>query len=167
MKVTTQPPVTTTVKAEGISASDKNRYLKQARLLLAQMVRVRKKALYRRKKTYVSALNSLIRSTAQLLRAIGESKVDKDKVEQILGMFKKKAEDIDSDLEKEMRTKTTTKEEETTTVDKTVPTTKTTTEEETTAIDTTVPTTGTTAEETTTAGTTLPVVKVKKCIINI
>ena len=92
------------------------------------------------------------------MRAIGQSKVDKDKVEQILGMLKKKAEDIDSDLDKEMRPKTT-EEETTTTVSTTASTTETTTEEEkttTVTVDTTVPTTGTTTvEETTTVDTTV------------
>ena len=127
--------------------------MKQARLLLSQLVRVRKKAVYLRKQTYVSASNSLIRTLTQLMRAIGQSKVDKDKVEQILGMLKKKAEDIDSDLDKEMRPKTT---EETRTVSTTASTTETTvpttgtTAEETTTVDTTVLTTGTTTEEITT-----------------
>ena len=174
MKETTQPPVTTTVKGESITAFDKNHYMKQARLLLAQMVRIRKKAKYLRKKNYVSALNSRIRTLSQLMRAIGESKVDKDKVEQILGMLTRKAEDIDSDLDKEMiktmeeestvsttlpTTGTTTEEEETTTVSTTLPTTGTTTvEEDTTTVDTTLPTTGTTTaeEDATTVDATLP-----------
>ena len=172
MKETTQPPVTTTVKGESIPAFDKNHNMKQARLLLAQIVRIRKKAKYLRKQNYVSALNSLIRTLSQLMRAIGESKVDKDE-EQILGMLTRKAEDIDSDLDKEMiktteeettvsttrpTTETTTEEEETTTVDTTLPTTGTTTmEEDTTTVDTTLPTTGTTkVEEDTTVDTTLP-----------
>ena len=174
MKETTQPPVTTTVKGESISAFDKNHYMKQARLLLAQIVRIRKKAKYLRKQNYVSALNSLIRTLSQLMRAIGQSKVDKDEVEQILGMLTRKAEDIDSDLDKEMiktteeettvsttlpTTETTAEEEDTTTVDTTLPTTGTTTaEQDTTTVDTTLPTTGTTTaeEDATTVDTTLP-----------
>ena len=154
MKETTQPPVTTTVKGESISAFDKNHYMKQARLLLAQMVRIRKKAKYLRKQNSISALNSRIRTLSQLMRAIGESKVDKDEVEQILGVLTRKAEDIDSDLDKEM-IKTT---EEETTVSTTLPTTETTEEEDATTVDTTLPTTGrTTAEQdTTTVDTTLP-----------
>ena len=154
MKETTQPPVTTTVKGESITAFDKNHYMKQARLLLAQMVRIRKKAKYLRKQNSISALNSRIRTLSQLMRAIGESKVDKDEVEQILGVLTRKAEDIDSDLDKEM-IKTT---EEETTVSTTLPTTETTEEEDATTVDTTLPTTGrTTAEQdTTTVDTTLP-----------
>ena len=129
--------------------------MKQARLLLAQMVRIRKKAKYLRKQTYISTLNSLIRTLTQLMRAIGESKVDKDEVEQILGMLKKKAEDIDSDLDKEMRTETVT--EETTRASTTASTTKT-TEKEATTVDITPPTTRRTTEEeeTTTVETTVP-----------
>ena len=147
MKETTQTIVTSAVKGEGTSAFDKNHYMKQARLLLAQMVRVRKKAKYLRKQTNVSALNSLIRTLSQLMRAIGESKVDKDKVEQILGMLKKKAEDIDAELVKGMRNKAV-KEQETTAIGTTVPRTRT-TEEEITTVCTTVPTTETTGETTT------------------
>ena len=166
IKETSQTVVTTTVKAEGTSAFDKNIYMKQASLLLAQMVKVRKKAKYLRQQTYVSTLNSLIRTLSRLMRAIGESKVDKVKVEKILGMLKKKTKHIDSDLDKEMRTKTieettrasttlptsgtTIEEEETTTVDTTV-TAKTTIEEgETTTVDITVTSTKGTGEETTT-----------------
>ena len=160
--MTTQPPVTTTVK--GTLAFNKNYYMKQASLLLAQMVRVRKKAKFLRKETYVSASDSLIRSLTQLMRAIGESKVDKDKVEHILGMFTKKAEDIASDLDKEMIRETTVEEttivstsvlatettEKEKTVDTTLPSIGTTTEGETTTVHAAVPTTNATAEETTT-----------------
>ena len=153
--------MTTTVK--GTLAFNKNYYMKQASLLLTQIVRVTKKAKYLRKETYVSASESLIRSLTQLMRAIGESKVDKDKVEHILGMLTKKAEDIDSDLDKEMikttveettivsttilATETTEKEK---TVDTTLPSIGTTTEGETTTVHAAVPTTNATAEETTT-----------------
>ena len=164
IKERTKAVATTTVEAEGTSALNKNHYMKQASLLLAQMVRVRKKAKYLHKETYVSTLNSLIRTLTQLMRAIGESKVDKDKVEQILGMLKKRAEDIDSDLDTEMRKKikeettivsttvsaTETTEEEFTTVSTILPTTETTTEGETTTVDATVTITGPTTEETTT-----------------
>ena len=102
---------------EGISASAKEIYAKNARLLLAKMVKVRRKASDLGQKSFVSTLNSFIRTVAQLLRAIGQSKFDKNKLGQILGMLTKKVEDMDAELDKENRTETTaTEETETTTV---------------------------------------------------
>ena len=87
------------------------------------MVKVRRKASDLGQKSYVSTLNSVIRTVAQLLRAIGQSKVDKNKVEEILGVLTKKVDDMEADLDKEETTETTT--EEAATVGATsIPTTK-------------------------------------------
>ena len=120
-----------TAKTPGISASEKEYFINQGRLLLAQMVKVRRKATKLGQKTYVSTLNSLIRTVAQQLRAIGWSKFDKNKVGEILGMLKKKAQDIDADLDNAMRTEMTTEGEETSTVGTTLPITETVTAERT------------------------------------
>ena len=105
------------MKTEGISASEKEYYTNQTRLLLAKMVKVRQKATDLGQKSYVSTLNSFIRTLAQLLRGIGQSKVDKNKVEQILGVMTKKVDEMDADLDQTMITKTA---EEATTVDETL-----------------------------------------------
>ena len=72
------------------------------------MVKVRRKASDLRQKSYVSTLNSFIRTVAQTLRAIGQSKFDKNKVGRILGMLTKKVEDMDAELDKEKTSKTIT-----------------------------------------------------------
>ena len=105
------------MKTEDISASEKEYYTNQTRLLLAKMVKVRQKATDLGQKSYVSTLNSFIRTLAQLLRGIGQSKVDKNKVEQILGVMTKKVDEMDADLDQTMITKTA---EEATTVGETL-----------------------------------------------
>ena len=124
-------PVIITTKTQGISASEKEYFINQGRLLLAQMVKVRRKATKLGQKTYVSTLNSLIRTVAQQLRTIGRLKFDKNKVGEILGMLKKKAQDVDADLDSAMRTEMTTEGEKTMTVSTTLPTTETVTAERT------------------------------------
>ena len=101
--------MTTTAKPEGTPTSEREHYAKEAKLLLAQMVKVRRKAASLGQKPYVSALNSFIRTVAQLLRAIGRSKFDKSKVGRVLKMLKKKVEDMDADLDQKVTTEAITR----------------------------------------------------------
>ena len=104
----------TTTTTAGISDTDRTSFAKEIRLLLIEVIKVRKQALAIGNRKYVGALNSYIKSLAKLMKVVKESAFDKDKVGNILSEIKKRVTQITADIEGRITTVTSMEASETT-----------------------------------------------------
>ena len=104
----------TTTTTAGISDTDRTSFAKEIRLLLIEVIKVRKQALAIGNRKYVGGLNSYIKSLAKLMKVVKESAFDKDKVGNILSEIKKRVTQITADIEGRITTVTSMEASETT-----------------------------------------------------
>ena len=117
MFLTLQETMSLTASTEttaGISDTDRAYFGKQIRLLLMEVIKVRKQALAIGNTKFIGALNSYVKSLAKLMKVVKESAFDKQKVSNILRAIKKRVTLITADFEGKITTVASAKGEETT-----------------------------------------------------
>ena len=103
--VTLRPTVKS--KEDEISNTDRTSYTRQAKSLIVECLKLRKKALQTGQEKYVVALNSYIRALARLMKQVREPTFDKEQVEEALQLLKNKVTEVKSVLEQSISTEKT------------------------------------------------------------